>query len=196
MSCTMKIRDRGFTVVELLVVIAIVAVLAALAAPNFSGMIKANRIQSQARELFSQLQYARSEAVSRSQWVTICPASSMSATTCSGTWSTGWIICLDADRNNSCDAGEQILRRYSDLGSNVLRVVDNAIPAVAQNHLRFNKNGETDPVSNMTFSVCDVDQDVKYARAILKVGAGQILFSAHNASGIYQDVNQAALTCP
>jgi len=93
----MKKSILGFTLLELMFAIAIAAILVAIAAPNFSDTLKANRVQSQARDLYSQLNYARSEAVSRGSIVLFCRSSD--ASTCSGTWSNGWIVCVD--KNNT-----------------------------------------------------------------------------------------------
>lgn len=46
-------------------VVALVAVMAAIALPNLRDFVQDNRVQSQAEELNSLLQYARSEAVTR-----------------------------------------------------------------------------------------------------------------------------------
>lgn len=56
---------RGFTVVELLVVIALVAVLARLVAPSFRSFLAKQRVEGVASELVTDLQYARSESVTR-----------------------------------------------------------------------------------------------------------------------------------
>ena len=58
-------RFKGFTLVELMVVLAILAIVAFIAVPNLSTLIRDNRAESQAEELNSLLQYARSEAVIR-----------------------------------------------------------------------------------------------------------------------------------
>jgi type IV fimbrial biogenesis protein FimT len=58
-------RARGFTVVELMVTVAVVAVLAAIALPNFRDFIRRNNVTTQTSNLFADLQLARSQAISR-----------------------------------------------------------------------------------------------------------------------------------
>ena len=58
-------RSSGFTLIELMVVVVIAAVLVTLAAPSFREMIARNRLEGVASEFFTDLQYARSEAVAR-----------------------------------------------------------------------------------------------------------------------------------
>jgi type IV fimbrial biogenesis protein FimT len=65
----MKLRrvspSRGLTLIELMVVLAVAAVLIALAAPSFTDFILLQRLKSVNAQLVTDLQYARSEAVSR-----------------------------------------------------------------------------------------------------------------------------------
>jgi prepilin-type N-terminal cleavage/methylation domain-containing protein len=56
---------RGFTIIELMVVVAVLGVIAAFAAPSFSDYIARSRLNGAANEAYSDLQYARSEAVQR-----------------------------------------------------------------------------------------------------------------------------------
>lgn len=55
----------GFTLIELLIVVAVVAVVLTLAAPSFSSFILMQRLKSINAQVVTDLQYARSEAVSR-----------------------------------------------------------------------------------------------------------------------------------
>ncbi|MDO9074150.1 MAG: GspH/FimT family pseudopilin [Rubrivivax sp.] len=57
-------RARGLTLVELMIVVAVVAVLVVLAAPSFRDLILVQRLKSIHAQLVTDLQYARSEAVS------------------------------------------------------------------------------------------------------------------------------------
>jgi type IV fimbrial biogenesis protein FimT len=56
---------RGFTLIELMVVVALAAILLALAAPSFTGTLARKRMEGVAEVFGTDLQYARSEAVTR-----------------------------------------------------------------------------------------------------------------------------------
>ncbi|NLY58914.1 MAG: prepilin-type N-terminal cleavage/methylation domain-containing protein, partial [Gammaproteobacteria bacterium] len=58
-------RVKGFTLVELMVVIALLTIIATVAIPSLSTLMRDNRTEAQAEELNALLQYARSEAVTR-----------------------------------------------------------------------------------------------------------------------------------
>jgi len=62
---------KGFTLVELLIAVAVVAVLVALAAPSFRDLILMQRMKGIHAQLVTDLQYARSEAVSSGAVVNI-----------------------------------------------------------------------------------------------------------------------------
>lgn len=89
----------GFTLVELMVVTAIAVVLLAIAIPSFRAVIRTNRLAAMTNELTGALQYARSEAITRGQRVTVCKSSSVSGTspTCddSAGWQNGWLVFVD-----------------------------------------------------------------------------------------------------
>jgi len=64
-------RVKGFTLVELMVIVAILAIVALVAVPSYSSLIRNNQLQAKADELHDFLQYARAEAASRRQPVTL-----------------------------------------------------------------------------------------------------------------------------
>lgn len=61
----MSRRKGGFTVIELMAVVVVLAVLLTLAVPAFMDLLARRRLEGAANELSADLQYARSEAVSR-----------------------------------------------------------------------------------------------------------------------------------
>lgn len=68
-----KHSNYGFTLVELMVTLAVLAIVVAIAVPNFTRFMRTNETQAQANELAQLIQYARSQAVSlrRNQSVTV-----------------------------------------------------------------------------------------------------------------------------
>lgn len=80
----------GFSLIELLVVLAIAAILSAMAAPSFRGLIANTRIQSVTSDLQAGLLFARSEAVKRNAAVQIVADED--------DWMKGWSV-QDADNN-------------------------------------------------------------------------------------------------
>jgi type IV fimbrial biogenesis protein FimT len=81
-------RRGGFTVIELLVVVVVVAVLLAVAVPSFREQLARRTLEGAANELSSDLQYARSQSVSRNADVLL------------STTATGYTICCDAAAAN------------------------------------------------------------------------------------------------
>lgn len=110
---------RGFTLIELLVTIAILAIVLALAIPNFTALIISNRLTANANELVGSLQLARSEAVSRNTRVTVCR--SVNGTTCTTSSGQGsWVTFVDPAGGNPTSA-------------NTLRVAVIKAPVMASN---------------------------------------------------------------
>lgn len=76
---------------ELMIVVTIIGILASLAVPSFSELIKSQKIKSMATDLNASLTLARSEAIKRNRSVTLSPKTA-------GAWQYGWQI---ADPDNA-----------------------------------------------------------------------------------------------
>ncbi|MCJ8161091.1 GspH/FimT family pseudopilin [Acinetobacter zhairhuonensis] len=90
---------KGFTLVELMVTIAVLAIIATLAAPNLSQILKNTKVKTSSGDIFNFLQQARTEAVRLGKTVTIC--GSVDGTTCSTANKTNWSTGLIAKSSAS-----------------------------------------------------------------------------------------------
>jgi type IV fimbrial biogenesis protein FimT len=65
---------RGFTLLELMVAIVVLAILATVGVPSFRDLVQSNRATTQANELVTALNVARTEAVKRGRNVQVVVA--------------------------------------------------------------------------------------------------------------------------
>lgn len=95
----MTMPIKGFSLLELLVVIAIMAIMMAIGIPGMRELLINAARREAATGLYSSLNRARSEAISRNTTVSVCPrdlSSSEPACSTSATWLNGWIVYTDA----------------------------------------------------------------------------------------------------
>ena len=90
---TTRTRMAAFTLIELMIVVAIIAVIVTLAAPSFRDYILMQRLRGINAQLVTDLQFARSEAVSRGTFMQVSVRPSC------------YIVYArtDADATNECD---------------------------------------------------------------------------------------------
>lgn len=143
--------------VELMVVVALVAVVSAIAIPNFRDLIARNNIASQVNEFIATLHLARTTAIQRGKYVTICRTTDDTLPTpvCSGinstsvdgviryrhNWATGWMVFVEADPAGALyefDTDDVLIKRYPGRSDNYS--IANSITNSAQ-HITFNPQG-------------------------------------------------------
>ncbi|MBU1189478.1 MAG: GspH/FimT family pseudopilin [Gammaproteobacteria bacterium] len=105
-------QHAGYTIVEIMIAIAILAILTALAMPSLQQFMARNELVGTSNALITGINLARTEAVTRSTAVAICP--STDGATCSGgDWESGFLVFVDDNNNSSFNGGEELIRAES-----------------------------------------------------------------------------------
>lgn len=99
---------QAYTLLELMLVVSLVAILAAFAIPSFNNFIQRSRAETQINQLISAIHYARLNAITHQQKITLCMSND--EISCGGQWSDGQII-LNQDK--------KILQKFPVLGSGI-----------------------------------------------------------------------------
>lgn len=107
-------RQHAFTLVELMVTLAVLGISLMIAVPSFLSFSRTNRAASETNALVGALNFARNEATTLRNTVSVCASSD--GQTCSGGigWTRGWIVFVNSDNDSPAQVGvgETILRVY------------------------------------------------------------------------------------
>lgn len=150
-------NQYGFTLVELMVTLVVAAILAMLAAPSFTDLIRNNRLTTQTNYFVTALSTARSEAVKRNQRVVLCKRNA-AGTQCDNavSWQSGWLVFEDANADGDIDAGDSIIRVFE-----ALRNGYTLVPATAVNWVAYDSGGmgldANGGFPTNTFGLCAAD---------------------------------------
>lgn len=161
-------RSKGFTLIELMLTVAIVAILLVWGVPNLRDLMIRSRLSGQIQEFYGAISFARSEAIKRGNYVSICKSADGSS--CGGStvnWSNGWIIFANNDndspavRDNVGGTNEEpLLRVFPSLPTNYFLNANTNFT----NYVTFDRFGMANNIG--TFVFC-ANSDKSKARAIV-----------------------------
>ena len=183
-------NSSGFTLLELLTALTIGSIVIVVGVPGFQGVMSNQRLTASTNEMVTTLNLARSEAIKRVTYVTVCKSSNGTGCTAGSAWEDGWIVFANVSSATpgAVDAGDEIIRVFPALHqSNSLTPIGNIA-----NFLTFRPSGSIGTAAanfSGTLTACD-DRGDSSARGIGMQPSGNW--------GVSKDLNHAGgvLVCP
>ncbi|MDZ7892001.1 MAG: GspH/FimT family pseudopilin [Rhodoferax sp.] len=130
-----KRPSRGFTLIELLVTLTIAATLAAVAVPSVQSFLRNNELTAASSTLLTAINTARMEAIKSGQSTMLEPVDS------AGSWSQGWIVFVDKNRNQTYTSGTDTLITQHPAVSSYFTVVGNNTATGTTPYILFDASG-------------------------------------------------------
>ncbi len=146
MTTSILKKQKAFTLIELMITVSILAIVMAVAFPNFRSTVANNRSLGAGGELVAALNLARAEAIKRSTRVTLCTTTTGDACLATSDWTKGWLLFVD---DVATDTGtpvvttsptSKVIRYWKDLPSNMVATAVKT-PSTAIHYVRFNSMG-------------------------------------------------------
>lgn len=184
-----RIAQGGWTLLEMLVVLGIAAALAVLAVPGLRQFAIVARLDSAADGFMTALHLARSEAIQRNARVILRNLAG------GGNWGSGWVMCVDANANNLCDAAETVLRRGETLAAPLSLYAN----VNYTNFIRFYPDGQV-KASTGSFVLCHdgvlVEGGVSRSRGLIVSAGGRVRYAPDsNGNGIPEKAEGDFASC-
>jgi len=184
-------RRSGFTLIELLTALVIALVLGYLAYPPFSDLRERIHSTSRINSLAGLVRFARQIAVTRRQWVTLCPTR---GDTCarSPDWSTGILCFVDLNRDGVRQPEEPVLAYQSPLDPGEQLTWRSFRQRY---YLQFRSEGYTN-WQNGSFAYCPASGDARNGKVLIINIQGRAATAADlDGDGIVEQASGIPLTC-
>ncbi|MBL4826885.1 MAG: GspH/FimT family pseudopilin [Spongiibacteraceae bacterium] len=141
-------QHGGFTLIELMITLGVLAVVMSVGIPAFNSTITRNNVVAEANRLLSSINFARSQAVTKGQVVTLYRAGATSQN-----WSQGWFVFTDTGGEGVEDfvVGDIQLKNMETSASSM--TIQSNISA--SNAISFNASGRIINLGNIELAICD-----------------------------------------
>ena len=182
-------HQRGVTLVELIIVITLLALVASMATPSLGGLLERQDRRATLHDLFSGLNMARTEAVTRAMRVTVCPL--LEDGECGGDWNQPVHVFLDPGNRRALEDDTRLLRVLEPPGRGTREIrVGN------RGYLQFAATGMVHgTLGNITY--CPESGTREHAgQVIINMGGRARLAQDLNGDGIVQGASGDPVSCP
>ncbi len=184
---------KGFTLIELLAVLSIIGIITSFGLPAFFNILENQKATSTTHQLYRYLNYARTEAISKNQVISVC--GSIDNKTCSKKkdWSDqSVLIFIDNDQDGQIGKDNQIIKTTNfrlEPESLIWRSFRN------KSYLQWLPSGMTH-YQNGNFTYCPPSKNPRHAKSIIMNAAGRMYFgSDKNNDGIPEGRNGKNIQC-
>lgn len=156
-------KYQGFTLPEMMIGLAIIIILTAAGIPGYMNYARNGSRDNTSRDLYTDMYFARSEAIKRKASIYICRSGDATASdpTCGGStkdWSQGWLVYVDESggTTGAYDDGTDTLLKVGYPANNRIHVKSNAN---ADKQIAFLSDGSLNTIyAPAEFAICD-DRD-------------------------------------
>lgn len=184
----MSHHHHGFTFIELLVVIGLTALLFSVGIPSFASISERAYSGGISRQLFAQVNFARSTAVSLNRVITLC--ASDDGIVCNKYGSNHLLVFSDDNNNRQRDEDEVIYTHTQIPGDGAL------VFAVSRgaHYMRFEPDGRAIEFGHITY--CPASGSAHNAQSVIISFSGRPRMARdRNSDGIREDANGRNISC-
>ena len=170
-------RQRGFTLQELVVSLAIGSGVTT-GATGLYAMVQDAKLTAATNEIVTQINLARSEAITRGHETVICATSNGRQCATGGniiSWQDGYLVYANTDNDSTQDADEPALRVHNGHGSGI------AVRSNRGGKLTFKPEGVS-PGSTITVAVCGARKE--QARYVIVQNGGRARVARQSNSNV------------
>ncbi len=133
----------GFTLIELMVTVALIALLSAVAVPNFVTFRRNSELTGITNNFLGALNAARSEGMKRNLNAMVVPANNDTD------WSKGWIVFVDVDRSDNYSTSDIVILQQPAPPS-YISISGNGFFGANPSYVRYDGSGFSRPKSSDT----------------------------------------------
>lgn len=179
---------RGYTLIELLIGIVVLAILTSVALPSFRDFTRRNAVTTQANAVLADLQYARSDAITRRVVTDICSSTSGTACLASNGYDGGWLVYHETAPGPTAtfSATKDEVLRVSQAKQGVsIRLLDSSTGS-AVNTIGFDQQGALLGGKDVDFLVCAIPGGASIGQSTAQVKGADLKVSASGRTTVRQ----------
>lgn len=136
--------------------IAILMIVTAIGIPGYTSYVRNGSRDNTVTNLYSNINYARSEALKLNTDVILCRTgnAATSTPTCGGSaqnWTTGWLVYADMDGSQTFNTGDKLLK----VGEPIKNGIQVKTNSNADADIVYGSDGSLSSPANAVFAICD-----------------------------------------